>query len=39
MSAQENGTRNSTQQQSPSPLMNDEEKTAQYGLAQDCLNY
>jgi isocitrate lyase len=39
MSAQENGTKNSTQQQSPSPLMNDEEKTAQYTLAQDCLNY
>jgi isocitrate lyase len=39
MSAQENGTKNSTQQQSPLPLMSDEEKTAQHALAQDCLNY
>jgi len=37
MSARKNG--NSTQQHSPSPLMNDDEKTAQYALAQDCLNY
>src|SRR5580700_1191655 len=39
MSAQENGTKNSTPQQSPLPLMSDEEKTAQHALAQDCLNY
>src|SRR5271170_6862643 len=39
MSAQENQTKNSAQQHSPSPLMCDEEKTAQYALAQDCLNY
>src|SRR5271163_2838041 len=39
MSAQENQTKNSAQQHSPSPLMSDEEKTAQYALAQDCLNY
>src|SRR5271169_4069776 len=39
MSAQENGTKNSAQQHSPSPLMSNDEKTAQYALAQDCLNY
>src|SRR5271156_3871622 len=39
MSAQENQTKNSAQQHSPSPFMSDEEKTAQYALAQDCLNY
>src|SRR5271170_5253165 len=39
MSAQENQTKNSAQQHSPSPLMNEEEKTVQYALAEDCLNY
>ena len=39
MSAKKNGTQNPTQQHSPSPLMSDEEKTAQYALAQDCLSY
>src|SRR5271170_7523010 len=39
MSAQENQTKNSAQQHSPSPLMNEEEKTVQYALAQDCMNY
>ncbi len=38
MSAKENG-KNSTQQHSPSPLMDDQQTTAQYALAQDCLNY
>jgi isocitrate lyase len=35
MPAKENGNRNATH----SPLMSQEEKTAQYALAQDCLNY
>ena len=44
MTAKENGTRNVTQQKHPSPLptqekMSAEEKTAQYALAQDCMNY
>jgi isocitrate lyase len=39
MCAKKNGTQNPTQQHSPSPLMSDEEKTAQYELAQDCLRY
>jgi isocitrate lyase len=39
MSAKENATTNSTQHPSHSPLMSPEEETAQYALAQDCLNY
>jgi isocitrate lyase len=45
MPAKENGTRNVTQQKHPSPMssqkemMSDQEKTAQYALAQDCMNY
>ena len=39
MSTQENGSKNSTQLRSPSPLMTDEEKTAQNALALDCLSY
>ena len=45
MPAKKNGTRNVTQQKHPSPapsqkqVMSDQEKTAQYALAQDCLNY
>jgi isocitrate lyase len=35
MSAKENGSRNATH----SPSVSDEEKTAQYALAQDCLKY
>jgi isocitrate lyase len=35
MAAKENGTRKTTH----SPVMNEEEKTAQYALAQDFLNY
>ena len=35
MSAKENGTRNATH----IPFVSEEEKTAQYALAQDCLNY
>jgi isocitrate lyase len=38
MPAKENG-KNSTRQHSPSPLMSETETTAQYVLAQDCLNY
>jgi len=38
MSAKNNG-KNSTEQRFPSPLMNDKETTAQYALAQDCLNH
>jgi isocitrate lyase len=38
MSAKPNGT-HSAQPNFPSQLMNSEEKTAQYALAQDCLNY
>jgi len=34
-----NRTKNSTQASIPSPLMSSEEKTAQYALAQDCMNY
>jgi isocitrate/methylisocitrate lyase len=34
-----NRTKNSTQPSIPSPSMSSEEKTAQYTLAQDCLNY
>ena len=44
MSASENGNKNTIQQASASPLLNEEqmkeaERTAQYALAQDCLNY
>src|ERR1700683_2304770 len=39
MSAKKNETQNPSQPHFPSPLMRDEEKTAQYALAQDCLNY
>src|SRR5216684_4294108 len=39
MSAKENGTKKSTRPHFPSPSMSSEEKTAQYALAQDCLNY
>jgi isocitrate lyase len=45
MPAKENGTRNVTQQKHPSPMssqkemMSDQEQTAQYALAQDCMNY
>src|SRR3984885_12518396 len=34
-----NRTKNSTQPSIPSPSMSSEEKTAQYALAQDCMNY
>src|ERR1700693_708287 len=37
MSTRSNGTKNA--HQSPTPLMNAEERAAQQGLAQDCLNY
>src|ERR1700691_2811190 len=39
MSAKKNATQNPSQPHFPSPLMRDDEKTAQYALAQDCLNY
>jgi isocitrate lyase len=39
MSAKKNETQNPSQPHFPSPLMRDGEKTAQYALAQDCLNY
>jgi isocitrate lyase len=45
MPAKENGTRNVTQQKQPSSasspkeMMSDQEQTAQYALAQDCMNY
>jgi isocitrate lyase len=39
MSAKKNETQNPSQPHFPSLLMRDEEKTAQYELAQDCLNY
>jgi len=38
MSAKENGNKNSTRH-FPTPSMSSDEKTAQYALAQDCLNY
>src|SRR5580658_7901848 len=34
-----NRTENSTQPSIPAPLTSNEERTAQYALAQDCLNY
>ena len=37
MSTKPNGTKNA--HQSPAPLMNAEDRIAQQGLAQDCLNY
>jgi isocitrate lyase len=39
MSAKNNGTQNPTQQHSPSTLISNEEKTTQYALAQECMNY
>jgi isocitrate lyase len=44
MSAKENGSRKATHQKPYSPLpslekISEEEKTAQYALAQDCMNY
>src|SRR6266436_4716993 len=39
MSAKKNGNKRSTNSHFPAPSMNSEEKTAQYALAQDCLNY
>jgi|HubBroStandDraft_6_1064221.scaffolds.fasta_scaffold59540_3 isocitrate lyase len=45
MPAKKNGTRNVTQQKQPSSasspkeMMSDQEQTAQYALAQDCMNY
>jgi isocitrate lyase len=39
MSTEKNGTQNPARQHSPSPLTSNEERTAQYALAQDCLNY
>jgi isocitrate lyase len=45
MPAKENGKRNVTQQKHPSPVssqkevMSNQETTAQYALAQDCMNY
>src|SRR5713101_4791818 len=39
MSAKHNGNKRSTNPHFPSPSMSSEEKTAQYALAQDCLNY
>src|SRR5260370_36665536 len=39
MSAKHNGNNRSTNPHFPAPSMNSEEKTAQYALAQDCLNY
>src|SRR5205807_4706422 len=39
MCAKGNGTNHSTKPHFPSPSTSAEEKTAQYALAQDCLNY
>ena len=39
MSAKPNGNKNSTRSHFPSTSMSSEEKTAQYALAQDCLEY
>ncbi len=39
MSSKENGNKRSTNSHFPAPSLNSEEKTAQYALAQDCLNY
>ena len=39
MPTKENGTKNTTRQPSPSPLASEEEKTAQYALAQECMNH
>jgi isocitrate lyase len=39
MSTEKNGTQNPARQHSPAPLTSNEERTAQYALAQDCLNY
>ena len=39
MSAKGNGTKHSAKPHFPSPSMSSEEKTAQYALAQDCLNH
>jgi isocitrate lyase len=39
MSAKENGNKHSTNRHFPAPSMTSEEKTVQYALAEDCLNY
>jgi isocitrate lyase len=39
MPANENGNKNTSQTHFPSRLLSEEEKTAQYALAQDCLSY
>src|SRR5580658_8246505 len=39
MPAKNNGSKNGRQHSSHSPAMSEAEKTAQYGLAQDCLDY